>query len=77
MVSEKRYARDVSRGDLLQKLLRILAAFSHSLSNGSGKKPSDPNLFARALTGPATLLVKAWPKADNLFVFFFASPALP
>lgn len=63
---------------LLQKPRRILAAFSHSLSNVSGRNPSDPSLFARAFTGPATLFAKASPNADNRCDFFFVvSPSPP
>lgn len=49
---------------LLQKLLRILAAFSHSLSIVSGKKLSEPSLFASMLKGVAALppqALKRWP----------------
>lgn len=60
-------------GNLLQKPLKIRAAFSHSLSIDSGRKPSEPSLWARAFTGPETLLVKAAPRADSLLGFFLAA----
>lgn len=46
------------RGDqnLLQKLLTILAAFSHSLSMVVGKKLCEPILLARALMGTAAFM---------------------
>ena len=53
------------------------AAFSHSLSRDSGRNPSEPSLLARALTGPATLLVKAAPSPDSLCFFFPPSPSSP
>ena len=46
----------LKRGDILQKLLKIRAAFSTSLSIGPGRKASEPILLARALMGAAALV---------------------
>lgn len=54
------------RLDLLQKFLRILAAFSHSLSIVLGKNASEPSLFASMLNGAAALE----PKTDRRCVQF-------
>lgn len=43
---------------LLQNALKILAAFSHSLSRDSAMKPSAPVLRAIALTAGPTWVVK-------------------
>lgn len=54
--------------DVLQKLFRIRAAFSHSLSMVLGRKASEPSLFANMLKGAA----KRWPQPA-----FLGAPSLP